>query len=661
MARDGGEIKIKIAGDSSDLENASARAAKALGDVGGSAAKAGKGVDKAGTKMVSNSRRMAKLSDSAENTKDEFGEMSSSAAALAAALDVVDPRLGAAARGLGDMAGAAEGAVKMTKLQGGALAAVLNPAVLTVTAAVAAMGGAYFLLTKEIKEANEKIEAQDARMATLLPKYAQIKQATMELAVAQGKMTKQEMISISIRKEARAILQPETDAAREKLALAREELHVADEAHKVALTSARLNTAHGLSAEAAAEKVAMLTERSRERLEVAQGAVNTLQRQIESNNTLTKAYVESKEETARLTAATKKQGSATKEAAEATKDWAVSLLTAQEASAALMESIEAEGTALEKVQADRDAMIAARQSAFVDEMQAIDELGGAAEEKNARFVTAEEKMYSDMAAIRDEFNTQELAVYEEMEQANLEHREKMKADAIKAEEDIQSAKQASRDLAISYGSEMSSALIDISSARMDALMANEDKMTAEQKDRAMMQFGIMQAASVAQALIDGYASAAKTMATYGFPAGVPLAAAAIAATGVQVGAIASTPAPSFEVGGMVPGSGAVPITAHGGEGVLTASTTASLGGKSGIAALNNGDISGQLGQIAANTGGLAGQIVGALESRPVQVQVTLGHKQFDKFIAKDVQRPKSMLRSFLRAAGSSRGKVFNHG
>ncbi|MCK5713250.1 MAG: hypothetical protein KAI25_11070, partial [Hyphomicrobiaceae bacterium] len=130
--RDGGEIKIRIAGDSSDLENASARAAKALGDVGGSAAKAGKGVDKAGTKMVSNSRRMAKLSDSAENTKDEFGEMSSSAAALGAALDFIDPRLGTAARGLGDMAGAAEGAVRMTKLHGGALSAVLHPGVLTV-------------------------------------------------------------------------------------------------------------------------------------------------------------------------------------------------------------------------------------------------------------------------------------------------------------------------------------------------------------------------------------------------------------------------------------------------------------------------------------------------------------------------------------------------
>lgn len=653
MARDGGEIKIKIAGDSSDLENASARAAKALGDVGGSAAKAGKGVDKAGTKMVSNSRRMAKLSDSAENTKDEFGEMSSSAAALAAALDVVDPRLGAAARGLGDMAGAAEGAVKMTKLQGGALSAVLNPAVLTVTAAVAAMGGAYFLLTKEIKEANEKIEAQDARMATLLPKYRKLKIATMKLAVAQGDMTATTMADILAREDALALFQPEKDAAQERLQVARDDLKQAEERLKVSQTAAQLNSRHEGSAEAAAQKVALLTQRERERFENAQQMVESLEDEIQGYNEATGALIQAEAAERKLTAAKKSGTKSSKEAAEATKDWAASLLTAQEASAALMESIEAEGTALEKVQADRDAMIAARQSAFVDEMQAIDELGGAAEEKNARFVTAEEKMYADMAAIREAFQAQETEAHDGMVAARAAANQKITDDALAAQALVNAARIEERDKAISYGSEMSTALIDISSARMDALMANEDEMTEGQKKRAAIQFGIMQAASVAQAMIDGYASAAKTMATYGFPAGVPLAAAAIAATGIQVAAITATPMPSFEVGGMVPGSGAVPITAHGGEGVLTASTTASLGGKAGIDALNSGDISGQLSQLIGTTE----QVVGAIRSQPVVVEMTYNHRVFDRFIIDNIRRPKSPLREYISSSAKTAGRT----
>ena len=41
--RDGGEIKIKISADTSDLDKEAARAATSLAEVGGSAGKAGKG------------------------------------------------------------------------------------------------------------------------------------------------------------------------------------------------------------------------------------------------------------------------------------------------------------------------------------------------------------------------------------------------------------------------------------------------------------------------------------------------------------------------------------------------------------------------------------------------------------------------------------------
>ncbi|MCK5644014.1 MAG: hypothetical protein KAJ19_24665, partial [Gammaproteobacteria bacterium] len=503
------------------------------------------------------------------------------------------------------------------------------------------MGGAYFLLTKEIKQANEKIEAQDARMTTLLPKYRKLKLATMKLAVAQGDMTATRMADIIAREDALALFQPEKDAAQEKLQAARDDLKQAEERLKVAQTSAEMNSRHAGSAEAAAQKVALLTQRERERFEGAQQMVQSIKDEIETYDQATGALIQAEAKERKLTAGKKKGTKASKDAAEATKDFAAALRSAQEESAALMASLEDEGDAIDQIRQAQDAMITAREDAFIKEMQAIDALAGKAEEKEERFVSAELSMQEDMAAIRANFREEEVAALDEMEQANRDHLDRIAADALAKDAEIKAAIKANHELAISYGAEMSTALVDVASQRMTALMESGEALTEQQKEQAQIQFRIIQAASAAQALIDGYAGAAKAVATYGMPAALPFIGLAIAAAATQVALIKASPPPSFATGGMVPGSGEVPITAHGGEGVLTAGTTASLGGAGAISALNNGDITGQLGQIAANTNGLAGQIAGALDSRPVQVQVTLGHKQFDKFIAADLKRPKS--------------------
>jgi hypothetical protein len=341
----------------------------------------------------------------------------------------------------------------------------------------------------------------------------------------------------------------------------------------------------------------------------------------------------------------------------------------------LMHVEEEEGDAVDKVRRAAAAMVEERRQMLQSEQAASAAIVEAGQEEIAQLkdrglkadiariaelqttvqmyqdsgVFAEQRFEEDKKAIRDRFKEEELAAYEEMEQANRDHLDRIAADARSKDAEIKAAIKANHELAISYGAEMSTALVDVASQRMTALMESGEELTEQQKDQAQIQFRIIQAASAAQALIDGYAGAAKAVATYGMPAALPFIGLAIAAAATQVALIKASPPPSFATGGMVPGSGEVPITAHGGEGVLTAGTTASLGGAGAISALNNGDITGQLGQIAANTNGLAGQIVGALESRPVQVQVTLGHKQFDKFIAADLKRPKSELR---RAIGS---------
>ena len=186
MARDGGEIQIRIGADASELNAESAKAAKSLAGIGGQATKTGKQIDKSAGAMKGSARRMGELTEGTQNTTDEFGELSSSAAALAAALDVVDPRLGAAARGLGDMAGSAEGALRLTKLSGGALSVILNPAVIAVTLAVGLAAGAWALFTKRLKAANEKLEESEERLNATMERVKSLKDATMELAVAEG-------------------------------------------------------------------------------------------------------------------------------------------------------------------------------------------------------------------------------------------------------------------------------------------------------------------------------------------------------------------------------------------------------------------------------------------------------------------------------------------
>ena len=198
MAKDGGKIEIRIGADASELEQELSRASKALADTTTDAAKMGDAVDDVADDMKASARTMGDLSSSAENTKDEFGELSSGMGALASALDVVDPRLGAAARGMGDLAGASEGAIRLTKLQSGALSSVLTPAVGVVGVAIAALGATYLVLKRNADKASAAFEAQAERMAELKPLIDQLSEATLQHAVASGRMTDADADSIRI-------------------------------------------------------------------------------------------------------------------------------------------------------------------------------------------------------------------------------------------------------------------------------------------------------------------------------------------------------------------------------------------------------------------------------------------------------------------------------
>lgn len=119
------------------------------------------------------------------------------------------------------------------------------------------------------------------------------------------------------------------------------------------------------------------------------------------------------------------------------------------------------------------------------------------------------------------------------------------------------------------------------------------------EEHAMKAYNIKKATAVAQILIDAAQAGARAFADYPFPASLAIAALAAGGALAQIKAVESTPAPTFDMGGMIGNSdNRRPderyVRALEGEAILDRATVQSLGGESGIRALQNGQ----------NTGGM---------------------------------------------------------
>lgn len=647
MARDGGEIQIRIGADASELNAESAKAAKSLAGIGGQATKTGKQLDKSADALKGSARRMGELTDGTQNTTDEFGELSSGAAALAAALDVVDPRLGAAARGLGDMAGSAEGALRLTRLQGGALSLILNPAVIAVTVAVGLAAGAWALFTKKLKTANETQEQAEERLNALLPKLAQVKKATMLLAVAQGKMSKEQMAALLIRRDAQALFQPERDAAQEALSAAKDEMAQAEKRLKLAQTSAHLNSRGIKDDDLRNQKIQLLTKSRQEQFATASAQVAIIELEIQRYHSLTKALVDSQEE---IAATTKTTGKGTKGVEDSTKALlahTAALAAAQMGARQMRDALAAEGDQFKELELQRKAAVGTRGDLFKQELDALEQLAKAGEDTAERQVIAHENFANDRDAINQSYTAKATALREEEAEAMAE------IDAlILAARDQDTAKQLAdidelkaKRIAAAWevfeksamiGEELSSAMGALAQLRLQQAMAIEGEMTANQKKEAMRRWKIARATAIADGLLHMALAMVRAFEDHPLPYSLLMSALAGLSAGIAVAGVASQPPPSFLRGGIVPGSGAQPIIAHGGEGVLTAGATQSIGGKAGVDAINSGSITAKLDTLidAVRSGG--------------GVRVQLGHRQFDQFIKDDLRRPGSTLQQAIR-------------
>jgi hypothetical protein len=119
------------------------------------------------------------------------------------------------------------------------------------------------------------------------------------------------------------------------------------------------------------------------------------------------------------------------------------------------------------------------------------------------------------------------------------------------------------------------------------------------REQQMKIYNMKKSTAIAQILIDAAAAAARAFADYPFPASLGIAALAGAGATAQIKAVESTPAPYFDMGGMIGNNdGRRPdetyIRALEGEAILDRATVQSLGGESGIRALQNGKGAGEV-------------------------------------------------------------------
>ena len=678
MAKDGGKIEIKIGADASELEAELGRASSALADTAADATKLGDKVDEAADDMRASAKKMAHLSDSAENTKDEFGELSSGMGALATALDMVDPRLGAAARGMGDLAGASEGAIKLTRLQGGALSSML-PKLGLVGAAVGALGATYLILKHNAAKASEAFAEQAARAEALRPLIDLLSEAALKHAVATESMTAAEADAIRTGRTLDAqfteqrtnLVQTLSDEANQ---LKRMEARYAS--YHAGLVQLKMRTEGVTEAEADRAALDELVNRQRrEALENQRLKIDGLQAEFDSINSAIVTVRSLTEETDRLNTANQDTPPILEPAAAAVEELTLSyeeLLAAMGASLDVLRDLdrssedrlnalrnegdavaqleEQRRKALQAVRDDLDSRIKAMEDfnatslemsddAFNEEIAAARRMGEVQAAGLAERLEVEELYDAKIAELQQKEVDRAADSWDQRVQAAKDAHEKIRSEAFETAE---------TDLGIAQ--DLTGSLAQLGDARLAFLTQKGDEMTQAERDAALKQFEINKALAIAEAGILAGTASLKAFAEH---AGNPILAAAMSAlafatAGMKTALIAGSPPPSFEEGGIVPGAGETQIMAHAGEGVLTASTTKSLGGKAGIDALNSGDITTQLSTLIGATQGIGPQVAAAVASQPIVVQMVYDNQTFNAFIVDNLRQPNAPLANYIK-------------
>jgi len=505
------DVNFNFTGDSSDLRaelgkvgnnldalsdsvtGMSNDARKGLDGVAASAKKTGKAVDPISGKLKKTGGAASEAANNTRNFSEQLdgmqenaGEASSVMGGLSGALSLVSPEAGAAAQSIGDAAGGFEALART----GTGLVAIIGP----IAVAVAALGVAYVKLQGDLDKANEKLETQKERLSDVVTMADKVKEAVliaglaeMKLAESRGEATKAQVEAFQANMDEIAIAKRTNDLFGERRELLKKERDALIERRDEIVASKKAFKDEAVSQSALIEINGMMVRTAVVNAQATQAAAETKTEALDNANAAidranTKIEILSETET-RYTAAQKLTISATNATAEATAN----ATDAAGAQIAVLEQLEAAATASQMAQlSDRDKLIASYHAE-------IEAMKSTAQEHAAN---VEIKAALDLAAHeRGKQFRQELQAFDEaaaLKSSELD--DKLTAEKLKNEDEIQKAKREGREANI----EGASALAAVSA---DAFLMISEAVGKGNKKAARRTFAIFKALALADIAI----------------------------------------------------------------------------------------------------------------------------------------------------------------
>jgi len=564
----------------SALDRQLKQAEKAAQRTGKNTAAGMKEVDRA-TKVATNSMRQFR--QAGRNADRIFGELSTG-------LELISPELGAMA---GFASQASSGIEALGRAIGGA-----SPMLLAIGLAAAAAGLAYQLFTVDAEAVAEQAEKTAKKLKELRDATMSIEMgandARLELAVLKGEISALDAEILKneydIRQEQEAGLQ----AARERTEVFREALALVEARSRAgaALTEEETNHLHALeSSIPVLKEIGNLNEAGLDGFQKRQKAAALLNAEIEAGVQEEERLQAVVDEQVNLANELVEEKERQRQASEAQKQ------AEKDAAAAAKERQKREAAA--RAEAQRQL---AQQKAMMSEVERIQEginkqFMNEGEAIAHNYDTQIERLREIKAELGDQIDIErelaDLKFLKANELYEFQYKEEQKI--FDAREKADKEEKARRQELLALNMDFAGSLIGSYGAITGAVGQLYENLGKENAEVALRLFALNKSAEIANiAMITARGIAEASARFAGRPVRKALAIGGVVTAGAtQAAAVASTPPPTFDMGGMIgnfdtPRPGDTLVRATAGEAILDTSTVERIGGAEGVRALQNG-------------------------------------------------------------------------
>jgi len=564
----------------SQLDRQLKQAEKAAQRTGKNTARGMREVDRA-TKVATNSMRQFR--QAGRNADRIFGELSTG-------LELISPELGAMA---GFASQASSGIEAMGRAIGGA-----NPMLLAITVAAAGAALAYQLFTVDAEEVEKQAEKTTEKLKELRDATIGIETganaARLELAVLKGDISALDAEILQNEFEIREQQEAGLQAARERTDVFREALDLVEQRSRAgaALTEEETNHLHALeSSIPVLKEIGNLNEAGLEGFQRRQKAAALLNAEVEAGvqeeqrlqgivDTQVQLAEDLVVEKQRQKEEAEAQRQAEKAAAEAAKQ------RKREEAAARAEALKA-AAEQKRMLAEVDKIQGNINKKFMNEGEQIRQNYDMQIERLREIQDA----LGEQVNLESEIADLKFLKAQELYDFRIEQDKKIKDAREKADKEEM---QRRKDM-IALNLDFASSVINSYGAITNAVGTLYENLGNEQAEVALRLFRLNKSAELANiAMITARGIAEASARFAGRPVRKALAVGGMVAAGAtQAAAVASTPPPTFDMGGMIgnfdtPRPGDTLVRATAGEAILDTATVQRIGGSEGVRALQNG-------------------------------------------------------------------------